>query len=191
MTNQVCFFTLMSTQTWWGMLQLKRNQVDFDQKISLHLPPTIVLPNVQELTIEVNTTKKTQQSSSFWDNTSTFFSFSDVVSQDHHRGWTESESRDGMVRWGKLYTMWWLIIHVAVSRVWALVLCSEALVHVITLLTPPGRLVPPACGVRSNQKALLPLSRAFSLKIGYWNSKNATMQQEQTGSFNLLRLYSP
>lgn len=53
--------------------------------------------------------------------------------------------------WGRLYTTWRLIIHVTVSRVWALVLSSKALVHAIRLLIPPGWLVSPACGRRSNQ----------------------------------------
>lgn len=48
-----------------------------------------------------------------------------------------------------------LIICVAISRVWALVLSSKALVRAIPLLVPPGRLVSPACEVRANQKVSL------------------------------------
>ena len=63
------------------------------------------------------------------------------------------ESKDGVVRRDRLYMMWWLIISVAVSRVWALVLSSEALVRrAVPLLIPPGRLVSPACGGTSKRK---------------------------------------
>lgn len=170
--------------------------------ISLCLSPTIVLSIVQELLSEVKT--KTAKSY-FQRQHKHFFSFSEVVSQDLP-GWTESEWKDGIVRWERLYTMWWLVIHVAVSRVWALGLSSEALVHAIILLTPPRRLVSPACGVTANEKALFPLCDGQDIETGHKCSEGSFVYQHFKKAlagrdvqfyliagvdFNLLRLYSP
>lgn len=129
--------------------------------ISLHLS----LKSVQELTSVV---KRKQKTAKFQFQTNKhFFSFSEVVSQDQNWGWKESQDR--AVRWERLYKMWWLVIHVTVSRVWTLVLFTKTLVHAIPLLIPPGRLVSPTWGMRSNQKTLFPLCDAVSLKTGCWN----------------------
>lgn len=50
--------------------------------------------------------------------------------------------------------MMFLVIHVTVSRVGALVLSTEALVHAVALLVPPGRLGSPPCARRSEQGGL-------------------------------------
>lgn len=89
--------------------------------------------------------------SSFRDDTSIFLPFQKWCPRVFTDG---GPSKDGIVWWERLYMTWWSVIHVTVSRVWALALSSEALVHNVPLLTPPGRLVSPPCRTKLYQKVL-------------------------------------
>lgn len=133
------------------MMRDAAKQVDFNQKTSLHLSPTIVFTRCPR---NNNWGGKKKAKFQFQrQQQALFFSFFGSGIPGSSEG--GQSQINGIVRWERLYTMQRLIICVAVSRVWALVLSSEALVHAIPLLVPPGRLVSPACEVRANQKASL------------------------------------
>ena len=88
-----------------------------------------------------------------WQHKQFSFSFWEVGSPDHIGGGTIRVRRGEK---GRNMTSW-LVVDVAVSRVRALVLSSIALVRgVPPLLVTPGRLVSPACGIRS-----IPMSDLF------------------------------
>lgn len=160
------FFFNTRQHRWWWMLHLK--QVDLHQIKRLQSPMVVFTRCPRTNKWGENKNSRIPVS----ETTQTLFcSFSGVVIPGHRQGWTKSEPTNGIVRWERLHTRWQLIICVAISRVWALALSSEPLVHAIPLLIPPGRLAPPSCRVKSTQKMLLfplsYLSNVLSFKTGY------------------------